>query len=195
MLGTTVNQEDLLQGIGALVWEAEPEDLHFSFVSKHAEKLLGWPAERFTASGSWGDHIHPADRERALRDCREVAGSGEDGQLEYRAVTADGRVVWIRDAVRLNRGPDGRVTLCGVMLDVTRRALSERETRFHSRLLDEVDAAVIATDLKGTVTHWNHHAEQLFGYARAEAVGRDIAELAIVDDEGFAARKMAALRA
>lgn len=196
MLGTTVNQEDLLQGIGALVWEADPDGLGFSFVSKHAEKLLGYPADRFTAAGSsWGDHVHPADRARALRECHELAESGEDGQLEYRAVTADGRIVWIRDAVRLNRGPDGRVTLCGVMLDVTRRALSERETRFHSRLLDEVDAAVIATDLKGAVTHWNRHAERLFGYPREEAVGRDIAELGIVDDVGFAKRKMEVLRA
>ncbi len=72
--------------------------------------------------------------------------------------------MWIRDAVRLNRAPDGATNCCGVMLDITRGALSEREIRFHSRLLDEVDAAVIATDIKGTVTHWNRYAERLFGY-------------------------------
>jgi hypothetical protein len=29
MLGTSVKQEDLLRGIGALVWEADPGDLRF----------------------------------------------------------------------------------------------------------------------------------------------------------------------
>jgi diguanylate cyclase (GGDEF)-like protein/PAS domain S-box-containing protein len=194
MLGTSVNQEDLLQGIGALVWEADAEDLHFTFVSRHAEKLLGYPADRWTRGSSWGDHIHPADRERALAECRELARNGTDGELEYRAVTAAGAVVWVRDSVRLGR-TTGAPTLRGVMLDVTRSALSEREAHFHSRLLDEVEAAVIATDLKGTVTHWTRHAERLFGYTRGEAVGRDIAELGLVDDPGFAARRIEVLRA
>jgi diguanylate cyclase (GGDEF)-like protein/PAS domain S-box-containing protein len=194
MLGMRVNQEDLLQGIGALVWEADAEELNFTFVSQHAEKLLGYAPERWTSGGSWGDHVHPEDRERALRACRRVARSGKDGELEYRAVSAEGGVVWIRDAVRLNRAADGSLSLCGVMLDITHRALLEREARFHSHLLDEVDAAVMATDLKGTVTHWNRHAERLFGYSRTDAVGRDIAELGVVDDDGFAIRKMEVLR-
>jgi diguanylate cyclase (GGDEF)-like protein/PAS domain S-box-containing protein len=196
MAGLSVNEELLLQGVGALVWEADAESLHFTFVSQHAEKLLGYPAERWTGTrSSWGDHVHPADRERATRECRELASRGEDGELEYRAVTADGRVVWVRDAICVSRSRSGATTLCGVMLDITPRVLSERETRFHSRLLDEVDAAVIATDLKLTVTHWNRFAEGLLGYARDEAVGRNLAELAIVNDPGFAARKMKVLRA
>ncbi|HEY1595801.1 MAG TPA: PAS domain S-box protein, partial [Thermoleophilaceae bacterium] len=193
MVGTSVNQEDLLQGIGALVWEADADDLHFTFVSGHAEKLLGYPAERWTGGGSWGDHVHPADRERALAGCRQLALSGADGDLEYRAVAADGRVVWVRDTVRRSSGPDG-THLRGVMLDITRRALSERQAHFHSLLLDEVDVAVVATDLKGTVTHWNRFAEELFGYARAEALGRDIRELGVVDDAGFLERQAEALR-
>ena len=95
---------------------------------------------------------------------------GGYGDLEYRAVTADGGVVWVRDVVSLNRGPDGSDTLRVVMLDITPRVLSEREARFHSRLLDEVDAAVIATDAKGTVGHWNRYAERLFGLRREEAI-------------------------
>lgn len=195
MAALSVNEEAILQGVGALVWEAEADGLRFTFVSTHAEKLLGYPAERWTAGGSaWGDHIHPADRERAVAEARELARRGEDGELEYRAVTADGSVAWIRDAVRMN-STDDAPTLCGVMLDITPRVLSEREARFHSLLLDEVDAAVIATDLKCTVTHWNRYAERLFGYTRDEAVGRNITELGVVDDPGFASRKMKVLMA
>ncbi len=195
MAGLSVNEALLLQGVGALVWEAEGESLRFTFVSKHAERLLGYPAERWTGTGSaWGDHVHPADRDRVTQEAHQLVRRGEDGELEYRAVAADGRVVWVRDAICTSRAPDGSVTICGVMLDITPRVLSEREARFHSRLLDEVDAAVVATDLKGAVTHWNRQAEQLLGYERDEAVGRNIAELGVVDDPGFAARKMKVLR-
>jgi len=187
ILETGVNQGELLQSIGALVWAADARDLHFTFVSGNSEELLGYPSERFTKGASWGDHMHPADRERALRQLAERDGEGD---IEYRAVTADGGVVWIRDTIRA----DGQ-GLRGVMFDVTSYAQSVMQGRFHSQLLDVVDAAVIATDLKGTVTHWNRHAEQLFGYARENAVGRDIGELGVVDDPGFAARKMELLRA
>ena len=185
-----MREEDLLQGVGALVWEAEAQGFGFTFVSSHAEELLGYPPERWTAEGSgWGDHIHPADRERVIRDCQALVRDMRDGELEYRAVTADGGVIWIRDAVRVSSG-----MLRGVMLDITPRVLSEREARFHSRLLDEVDAAVIATDLKGTVSHWNGYAERLFGYPREEAVGRNLAELGVIDDPDFVARRMRVLR-
>lgn len=185
-----MGEKDLLQGVGALVWEADASDLRFTFVSKHAEKLLGYRSERLTADHSaWGEHVHPDDRERALADCRALVRAGHDGELEYRAVTAGGHVIWVRDAVRVS-GPKLR----GVMLDITDRVLSERESRLRSRLLDEVAAAVVATDLKGTVIHWNRHAERMFGFTREEVLGRNITELGVVDDPGFASRKMKVLR-
>jgi PAS domain S-box-containing protein/diguanylate cyclase (GGDEF)-like protein len=191
MAGTGVDGENLLQGVGALVWEADAEGRHFRFVSKHVEELFGYPAERWTAGdSSWGDHVHPADRARVSRECEELMRDGGYADLEYRAVTAEGGVVWVRDVVSVNRGADGSARLRGVMLDITPRVLSEREARFHSRLLDEVDAAVIATDTKGTVGHWNRYAERLFGLPREDAIGRDIAELGVVTDPGFAARRM-----
>jgi len=185
-----VSEEDLLQGVEALVWEADSTDLRFTFVSKHAEKLIGYRSERLTAEHSaWGDHVHAEDRERALAECRALVRKGRDGELEYRAVTAGGEVIWVRDAVSVNG-----TTVRGVMFDVTAHVLSEREARFRSRLLDEVDAAVVATDLAGTVIHWNRYAGQLFGFTRDEALGRNIAELGVVDDPGFVSRKMEVLR-
>jgi PAS domain S-box-containing protein len=47
-------------------------------------------------------------------------------------------------------------------------------------LLDQVEAAVVATDPHGVITHWNRFAEELLGYAASEAIDRDFLEL-IVD--------------
>ncbi|HET8673042.1 MAG TPA: EAL domain-containing protein [Thermoleophilaceae bacterium] len=69
-----------------------------------------------------------------------------------------------------------------------------KQDSFHARLLDEVEVAVVATDLEGTVTHWNRHAERLFGWERADVLGRRIDELGVVDDPGFAAQQMRELR-
>ena len=70
-----------------------------------------------------------------------------DHDLEYRVVTADGRIVWILDLVRVVRHPDGRVRhLRGVMVDVTqgkRAELAQREggeARRHAAALASVAA-------------------------------------------------------
>ena len=44
---------------------------------------------------------------------------------------------------------------------------------FEGFLLDRVDVAVIANDERGRITHWNRFAEELFGWSRREAIGRD----------------------
>ena len=38
--------EELLSSIDAVIWEADARTLHFTFVSQHAERLLGYPPER-----------------------------------------------------------------------------------------------------------------------------------------------------
>lgn len=60
---------------------------------------------------------------------------------------------------------------------------AEQPTWLETFLLDQVRAAVIATDLEGIVTFWNHHAETLYGWSRDEAMGRSIGELLVPDDQ------------
>ena len=44
-------------------------------------------------------------------------------------------------------------------------------------MLETVGQAVIATDLQGQITYWNHAAEALYGWQADDVVGRDIAEI------------------
>lgn len=54
---------------------------------------------------------------------------------------------------------------------------ARREVAFQAHLLDVVQQAVIATDREGRVTYWNAYAEQLYGWTKAEAIGRTVLEL------------------
>ncbi|MCC2669704.1 MAG: luxQ 12 [Armatimonadetes bacterium] len=46
-----------------------------------------------------------------------------------------------------------------------------------AHLLDTVEQAVTVTDLDGMITYWNSFAERLYGWAAAEAVGRNILDV------------------
>ncbi len=70
--------------------------------------------------------------------------------------------------------------------------LDERDLARHAKLLGLDDAALIATDLDGIVTHWNAAAEALYGWSAAEARGRPIAELTVGDGRDDQAQRMRA---
>ena len=53
----------------------------------------------------------------------------------------------------------------------------KHDLQFYKHLLDAVVEAVIATDLDGVITHWNHGAEQLYGWSAGEARGHNLFEL------------------
>jgi PAS domain S-box-containing protein len=85
----------------------------------------------------------------------------------------------------------GEIVGCrGTMQDRTDRNLeaiaAEAELEMRARLLDAVDAAVIATDPKGLVTHWNAAAERMYGWSLDEARGQPLLALAVGADEGRA---------
>jgi PAS domain S-box-containing protein len=112
---------ELLRGLGAIVWEADPQTHARTFVSRHAEELLGYPLQDWLGDpGFWSSILHPQDRDEAVARMRRAASEGGDHMLEYRTIAADGRCVWIRDLVHVVSDWQGRPRgLHGVMVDVS----------------------------------------------------------------------------
>jgi anti-anti-sigma factor len=70
------------------------------------------------------------------------------------------------------------------------KLLADLEDQF-----DTGTQAVIATDLAGNVTHWNRAAERLYGWTRAETLGRPITQLTVgPDDQQLADQIMDSVR-
>ncbi len=130
----------LVDRLGAIVWEAtpgrRPGEATFTFVSEHTETLLGYPPARWTADNHfWFDMIHPDDRDRVNAAIVGVVRTGR-GDFEYRARTATGGEVWLRNIVQVDESvPDLRLT--GILVDVTGRKASDARLL---RLQDFTDA-------------------------------------------------------
>ena len=121
----------LLDGLDAIVWEADPITLEMTFVSHRAESLLGYPLRQWQGDAAWTRLIHPDDREAALAGLREHVADGRECRLEYRMAAADGRLVWISNIVQpVLRDAGGVGQLRGLMIDVTdRKRLAEERDR------------------------------------------------------------------
>ncbi|HVG45936.1 MAG TPA: PAS domain S-box protein [Longimicrobium sp.] len=169
---------DLVEGLDAVVWEAESHPARFTFVSEQARALLGHPPERWLDEpGFLPSILHPEDRGWVLELSAAAAAAGRDHALEYRVRAADGRTVWVRDTVRVTGVVDGRVRLRGVMVDVTVRRRADDEARRLAAIVEATEDAVVAKALDGTILSWNAGAERTFGWREDEVVGRTIFEL------------------
>ena len=139
----------LIERLDAIFWEADAESFEFTYVSPRAEALLGYPMERWLREpGFWVKILHPEDREWVVESCVRATKEGLDNDFEYRALAADGRVVWLRDMVYLEKDEAGRPRLLrGVMLDVTAQKDVEAELRRSSSAKDRF-LAMLAHELR-----------------------------------------------
>jgi PAS domain S-box-containing protein len=121
----------LVEDLRAILWEIDCPAHRFTWVSRHAEEVLGYPvAEWLEQPGFWENHVHPEDRESVLATCDRVEAGGEDHQFEYRMTAANGRIVWLRHIVRIVKGTHGQAAkLRGVMVDITEQRAAEQAVR------------------------------------------------------------------
>lgn len=112
---------------------------------------------------------------KALRET--LAGERERFELDYRRDALDGERWYQLRGARHRTAGSTRVVLQHD--DITCRRLAERDADLRGQLLDEVDAAVVATNAATTITYWNRGAERLYGWTARETIGRAIGEVGI----------------
>jgi PAS domain S-box-containing protein len=123
----------LVEHIPGIVYTAEPGEAgQWLYASPQIESILGYTAEDWCSDATlWFRCLHPADRERALKDEERTRKSGEPLNSQYRMIARDGSVIWFHDQATIVTGEEdgARPYLHGVMLDITDRKLAEAKVR------------------------------------------------------------------
>ena len=122
---------ELAETIDAIFWEADPQTLAFTFLSRRATQVLGRHGETDEALPErWGDHIVQEDRARMSAALRAaVQTPGDDLGLEYRTRGPDGEDLWLRDIVHVAADARGGRVVRGLIVDVTERVRAEQALR------------------------------------------------------------------
>ncbi len=178
----------LVESLSAIAWEARTSDFTYSYVSPHAEALLGYPLTQWLMPGFWRSILHPADAVRTQVFCTAETEAGRDHVVDYRVVTADGRHLWVRDIVSMIRQGHQPV-MRGLMIDIsemkrTEEALRQSEQKFASVFRQCPDILLIARLSDGCLLEVNKAFVEQIGLAATDVVGRTTTDLNIWGIEG-----------
>jgi PAS domain S-box-containing protein len=126
------------------------------------------------------EHARPAyeDEQEVMRTGEPVVGK------EEKETWADGRVRWVSTTkVPLRDDAGAVVGSLGISRDITPAKEAEavlRASELRTRLiLNNAYDAFVAMSSDGLITEWNRQAEITFGWGRAEALGRVLADTII----------------
>jgi diguanylate cyclase (GGDEF)-like protein/PAS domain S-box-containing protein len=169
----------LVDSLDGVIWEALVYEPGLSFISSSVERLLGYPQEAWYANPNfWRDHIHPDDRDLAIKQASSVNENHQGVQSEYRMLASDGREVWIRDVITFVTEPGEPAKQRGVMFDVTDLKRTQTRTLLEAAMVNANDAITI-TEISGDdenpsrsrIVFANQAFSGLYGYDTDEIVG------------------------
>ncbi len=159
-------------------------DGSFETWSETLPPLVGLaPAWMPHSTREWMGLLHPDDRS-TFRNTSIAAGvSGARRDVEYRLRHADGSWIHLRQVIEPIPGyadAAGRMRWFSTLQDVSEQKRAEeglRASEEHTRLIIETSLdAVVTIDEAGAITGWSPQAETTFGWTRAEALGRSLAQ-------------------
>lgn len=167
----------LVEQLPAAVYlQTHDEDEVVVYYSPYIYDLTGYTLEEAMSTlgdKHWLRALHPDDRVRIAEEDARGTVRGEPFGLEYRVIRKDGGIVWVRDECMPIRDDSGEIVAWqGVMLDITDRINAEEAQARLAAIVEGAEDAIISRALDGTITSWNHGAEQLYGYRAAEAIGQ-----------------------
>ncbi|MBD2343501.1 PAS domain S-box protein [Anabaena subtropica] len=177
---------ELLETVKVIPWEVDLKTWNFTYVGPQVETLLAYSVTQWYEENFWINHLHPHDRDWAVRFSQEATARCENHEFEYRMLAADGRVVWLREIANVVQVDGTPVMLRGFMVDITDLKLVEETLRLRERALAASSNGIIIADARlpnYPVIYVNSAFEQITGYKATEVIGQNCRFLQGIDNQ------------
>jgi PAS domain S-box-containing protein len=163
--------QTLADNVAQLAWMADTVGAIFWFNKRWFDYTGGKPEEM--RSDGWRNLIHPDHVTRVIEKFSRHIATGDVWEDTFPLRGLDGSYRWFLSRAMPIRDEGGRVVRWfGTQTDITKHLEeAERNAQLATIVATSADAIISLSD-EGTVLSWNPGAEQMFGYAADEIVGK-----------------------
>jgi len=121
-------QIEALLEIPAAVWEVDAATFAFTRVRGREIDLLGYTPEHWlTEADFFFSRIHPSDRDDVMAVYRSAIERSGEASAEFRAATASGDSVWVRETIRVFSTGERAPRITGIMMPIGERRRIETQ--------------------------------------------------------------------
>ena len=167
----------LVEQIPAIIYTYSPEGNNQTlYINPQVETITGYTADEWIADNSlWVNMLHPLDRGRVVAENARANKTSRPFKSEYRIVTRDGQLKWVREEAQLIRDRSGKILFWqGFIIDITERkqaeaALQDAGVRYRA-LVEQIPAVVYTDSAESTdeTLYINPQIEMISGYSPEE---------------------------
>jgi PAS domain S-box-containing protein len=149
-----------------------------------AEIMLGWSAA--DAFGRPTAHVLADSDGSVSRLLMRILADLPVEEAETVVQRRDGGSAAVRLSAAPLRGDEGMPRgAVFVLVDVTGEHVANERLAYQAQLLANVREAIMAVDERLVITAWNHAAEEIYGWAAWEVVGRHVHDVLRTEFPGF----------
>jgi PAS domain S-box-containing protein len=158
-------------------------DNRTDFVSEYLEQMLGYSVEEWLATPRfWLSVVHPDDRERVEKEAASRFAECRNGELEFRWIGKDKRIVCVRAHTIIICDADGKsIGMRGVVTDITERKRADENLRAseekYRTILERMEEGYAEVDLAGTYVFVNDSFCRITGRSKSELLGVSYKEI------------------
>ena len=155
--------DTLLNGINAIVWEADAKSGLITFVSTEWEKVTGFTSDEWVDIDFLIEHTYLDDK-AAIRFCFEkVSDIADESNMEFRLINHKGDQVWLRNMVSSTYLEGGGITIRGIMIDISEQKQTEEYASFlgdHDALTSLINRQAFEGKLEEHIAFANRYGHQ-----------------------------------
>jgi len=181
---------DLIEGLNVITYEFDIQLHRFTYISRMAEAILGYPVKNWFEKGFWYNHLHNDDKDWAAEFSKYHVSLQKDHEYEYRMISSDGSVKWFKDIVSLTFENGIVRSLYGVLIDMTERKVTEQELleskERYKTLVEQQSEMITRWKPDGTFTYVNEVYCNFFGKSKEDLIGKTyIPQMPVEDLERY----------
>lgn len=176
--------EQLINTVNGIIWEADPKTLKTTFISGKVKDIFGYTQEEWiNMPDSSKKYIYKPDQKMVKRRFDKELKYGNSFNHDYRIVTKDQSVLWVREYVSILTDEQSvPVQIVGIVVNVNEQVRDKQELEKYQQFFNISKDNFCIADANGILTELNPQFPKTLGYTMEELKGTEFLKFVHEED-------------